>query len=167
MRFRLRPIPGTPAGDRVPDTEKRRVVSGVVRGPDGKRAAGVVVRWGHLLYSGAIQTETDAAGRFQFVVSDKANVLAILPRDFLPQFPQVAAGGNQKVDVTLRTGGTARGRVQDDSGKPIQDVQVVAVISSPYPRIGNLYWLTESAVRTNREGKFELKGVPEGRDSTS
>jgi beta-lactamase regulating signal transducer with metallopeptidase domain/uncharacterized GH25 family protein len=160
--FRLRPKPGTPAADRVPGAEKLRAVTGVVRGPDGKPAAGVVVRWGYEPYVGSTQTKTDAEGRFRLNVPDKANMVAVLPRAFPPQFPRVEAGGDQKVEVTLKAGGTARGRVLDDTGKPIPGVQVIAVTSSPDPRIGNPFWLSEAAVHTDAAGKFEVKGVPDG-----
>jgi hypothetical protein len=162
LNFRLRPMPGTPAGDRVPDAEKRRGVSGVISDPTGKPAAGVVVRWGYQPFVGAIQTATDADGHFRLVVPDKANKLAVLPREFLPQFPSVAAGGDHKVNITLRAGHIARGQVRDDAGKPIQGVRVVAQIPSPDPRLANSFWLTESAVVTTQDGKFEMKGVPAG-----
>jgi uncharacterized GH25 family protein len=124
--------------------------------------AGVVVRWGHEPNTGAIQTRTDAAGRFRLVVPDKANVLAVLPRAFQPEFPRVAVGGDREVEVTLRPGGSARGRVLDDTGKPIESVQVIAVVQCPDPAFCNPYWLTEAAVYTDAAGKFELKGIPGG-----
>jgi hypothetical protein len=160
LHFRLRPRPDTPAGARHPGAEKRRAVSGFVYRPDGKPAAGVVVRWGYMPYEGAEQTRTDAAGRFNLVVPDKGNQLAVLPRDFLPQFPGVPAGGGKEIEVKLKAGGTARGRVLDDTGKPIPGVQVVAVIPSPDPRVCNQFWLSESAVYTGADGRFEMKGVP-------
>jgi hypothetical protein len=101
-------------------------------------------------------------GRFQFTVPDKANLLAVLPRDLPPEFPSIAAGGDQKVEVTLRVGHIARGRIIDDTGKPIPNVQVIAVVPSPDSPVANPYWLTESAVHTDAEGKFVMTGVPEG-----
>jgi beta-lactamase regulating signal transducer with metallopeptidase domain len=162
VNFRLRPKPGTPAAERAPGAQKLREVSGIVRTPDGKPAAGVVVRWGADPFVDVAQTKTDAEGRFRLRAPDKAGQLAVLPRDFLPQFPSVMAGGNQTVEVTLKAGGTARGRVVDDAGKSIPGVRVIAVTSSPVPGVGNPYWLTEAAVHTDAEGKFVLKGVPEG-----
>jgi len=160
LNFRLRRKPADRPN--APDYEKLRVVSGAVRGPDGKPVAGVVVRWGYMPYVGAIQTKTDQKGRFRFTVPDKADLVAVLPREFAPEFLPVAAGGNQEVEVELRAGHTARGKVLDDTGKPIKDVDVIAVVSSPDPRIGNPFWLRESEVRTDGKGKFELKGVPDG-----
>ncbi len=162
LNFRLRPKPGTRPNVPMSDDEKRRLVSGIVRGPDAKPLAGVMVRWSYHPFGGDIQTRTDAAGRFRLTVPDEAGMLAVLPRDFTPEFPRVAAGGDKEVEVTLHTGHTARGRVLDDSGKPIQDVLVLAVIPSPTPGIGNPFWLTEAEVRTDAEGRFKLKGIPDG-----
>jgi beta-lactamase regulating signal transducer with metallopeptidase domain/uncharacterized GH25 family protein len=162
LDFRLRPAPGTPRGDFAPDAEKRRPVSGVIKGPDGKAAVGVLVRWGYQPHYGAIHTRTDAAGRFRLMVPDKADMLAVLPADCPPQFPRVAAGGKQEVEVKLRAGKTVRGRVRDDAGKPIPNVYVIALTGSPDPRLVNPFWLSESAAYTDAQGKFEVKGVPEG-----
>jgi uncharacterized GH25 family protein len=155
-----RPEPGSKSNAKASDDEKRRVVSGIVREPGGKPAAGVVVRWGYQPFVGAIQMRTEAEGRFRLTVPDKADMLAVLPREFPPQFPRVAAGGDQSIEVTLQAGLTARGRVVDDTGKPIKDVRVIAQVASPDPRIGNPFWLSEAAVRTDADGKFESKGVP-------
>jgi beta-lactamase regulating signal transducer with metallopeptidase domain len=161
LNFRLRPKPGTPGKKPAPDEEKRRSVSGVVRGLLGKPAVGVLVRWGYQPFTGAIETRTDAKGGFRLTVPDKADMLAVLPRDLLPQFPRVEAGGDQTVNITLQFGNEARGRVRDDTGKPIKGVQVIAVAPSPDPRIGNPYWLREADVRTDAEGKFHIKGLPD------
>jgi beta-lactamase regulating signal transducer with metallopeptidase domain len=161
VEFRLRPKPGTPSKSPAADEEKQRVVSGVVHGPVGKPVAGVLVRWGYQPYVGAIETRTDAEGRYRFKVPDKANMLAVLPREFKPLFPQVKAGGDQVVDLILEPGLRARGHVTDDTGKPIKDVQVITMTSSPDPAIGNPYWLSESAAYTDAAGKFEVKGIPD------
>jgi uncharacterized GH25 family protein len=161
VNFRLRPKPGTPAKAPAPGDDKQRFVSGIVRAPGGKPVAGVVVRWGYEHVVGAIQMKTDAKGRFRLTVPDVAGMVAVLPRDYPPEFPRVLAGGDKEVDVNLRFGNTARGRVVDDTGKPIKDVRVIAVVPSPNPGLANPYWLTEAVVRTDADGKFELKGVPD------
>ncbi len=166
VHFRLRPQPSDQkprvAKPQPPDEEKRRSVSGIVRGPDKKPLAGVLVRWGCQPYVDAIQTRTDKDGRFRLTVPDKANMLSILPKHFSPHFPRVEAGGDQKVEVQLRAGRTVRGQVLDEDGKPVKDVQAIAVVPSPDPRVGGTLWLTESAVRTDAAGQFEIQGVPDG-----
>jgi protocatechuate 3,4-dioxygenase beta subunit len=164
VEFRLRPNPNDAPNPGVParrDEEKRRTVSGTVRGPDSKPVQGVLVRWGYQPFVGAIETRTDAEGRFQFRVPDEDNMIAVLPREFPPDFPKVPAGGDQSINVTLQSGRTARGKVTDDTDKPIKDVTVMAVVPSPNPRIGNPYWLRESEVQTDADGRFQLKGIPD------
>src|SRR5262249_8571798 len=101
------------------EEEKRRVVRGIVRAPDHKGVAGVVIRWGYQPEVKAIQTRTDAEGRFKLTVPDKPDMLAVLPREFQPEFPNIPEGGDKEVEVELKAGHTARGRVVDDTGKPI------------------------------------------------
>jgi protocatechuate 3,4-dioxygenase beta subunit len=173
VNFRLRPQPignksgqnsasgySKPKSPNFQEEEKRRLVAGIVRGPDRKPVASVVVRWGYQPDTRAIQTRTDAEGRFKLSVPDKPDMLAVLPREFQPEFPDIPEGGDKEVEVELKAGHTARGRVVDDTGKPIKDVMVIAVVPSPDPRIGNPFWLSESEVRTDAKGKFEMKGVP-------
>lgn len=162
LDFRLRAAPGTPRGDFAPDAEKRRPVSGVVKGTDGKPAVGVLVRWGHPPFVGAIQARTDAEGRFRLLVPDKANLLAVLSPHHQPEFPSVAAGGKKEVEVKLRAGKTVRGTVRDDAGKPLRGVWVVAHIPAPGPGFNPDFSMSESSVHTDAQGKFEMKGVPEG-----
>jgi beta-lactamase regulating signal transducer with metallopeptidase domain/protocatechuate 3,4-dioxygenase beta subunit len=160
VNFRLRPKPEGRPKSNEPAEERRRFVSGVVRGPDAKPLAGITVRWGYQPYVDAIQMLTDADGRFRLSVPDRPGILAVLAREFTPEFPAVSAGDDQTVDVKLSAGHTARGHVVDDTGKPIKDVRVIAVIPSPDPRIGNPYWISESEARSDANGYFELKGVP-------
>jgi hypothetical protein len=161
VEFRLTPKPGG-QGLAAADEPKQRVVSGVVSDPDRKPLAGVLVRWGYQPTRGAIESRTDGEGRFQLTVPDKEEMLAVLPANYLPEFPAVKAGGDQVVKITLRHGAFALGRVVDDQGTPLRDVRVVAVTRSPDPRIGNQFWLTESDIRTDANGRFLIVGVPEG-----
>ncbi len=103
INFRLRRQPGRP-GVKAAEKDRQRTVSGAVRSPDAKPVAGVVVRWGHPGASDAPETRTDAAGRFALVVPDTPSILAVLPRDFTPEFPRVEAGSDKTVEVSLRQG---------------------------------------------------------------
>jgi hypothetical protein len=159
INFRLRPKPPDKPSGKADD--KRRIVKGVVRGPDMKPVADVVVRWGYMPYSNAIEARTDAQGRFQMTVPHEAGLLAVLPRELEPQVPEIMRGGDQEVEISLRRGHTVRGQVRDEDGKPIRNVQVIAVMPSPDPRVANPMWLRESSVLTDADGKFELRGMPE------
>jgi Protein of unknown function (DUF1416) len=166
LHFQLRPKPvdAKPGASPVPrsDDETQRTLSGIVRGPDNKPVAGVRVRWGYQPVADSIQTRTNAEGRFRLSVPNIENMLAVLPRDFTPEFMRIVAGGDRAVEFKLREGHTVRGWVLDEGGKPIKNVDVIAVIASPDVQIGNPYWLSEAAVRTDADGKFALKGIPDG-----
>jgi hypothetical protein len=160
VNFCLGPLDSLLPGDRL-FGEKGRVVSGSVRWPDGKPAARVLLSWPLNRIQGMIDTRTDTEGRFRFTVPDEDRTLAVLPRGFLPEFVAVAEGGDQKLEVKLRGGGhTVRGRVLDDLGNPIKDVLVIPHPQPPGDR-DELYTVAELTVRTNAEGKFEVKGVPD------
>jgi len=161
IHFRLKVNASKDLEQRLPVDEPRRTVSGTVRGPDMKPVADVVIRWGYQPFSDAIQSRTDSDGRFRLTVPNKANMLAVLPREFKPQFPRVSAGGDQTVDVDLEEGRTVQGKVLNEEGKPIKGVWVIAVAPSPEPRIGNPFWLSEASVHTDADGKFIIKGVPD------
>jgi beta-lactamase regulating signal transducer with metallopeptidase domain len=167
VHFQLRRLPadmkpGAAPAFLLPGDEKRRTVSGVVRGPDKKPVEGVLVRWGFALTFNAIETRTDAEGRFRLVVPAKVNLLAVLPRDYAPEFPSITANGDKTIDIPLQQGHTVHGRVLDDSNKPIQDVMATASVQSLDPQLHGSDWLRESAVHTDADGKFTLKGVPDG-----
>jgi hypothetical protein len=167
VHFQLRPQPADPKpgaapAPKLPGDETRRTVSGVVRGPDKKPVEGVLVRWGFLESFDPIQARTDAEGRFRLVVPAKENLLAVLPRDYAPEFPSIAANGDKTIEIALQQGHTVRGRVLDDSRKPIQNVLAATTMPSLDPGIHGNYWLLESAVHTDADGKFTLKGVPDG-----
>jgi protocatechuate 3,4-dioxygenase beta subunit len=148
----VRPNPPAPA-------EKSRVVSGVVRGPDGKPVARVLLSWPREPGAFPSETRTDAEGRFRITVPDRDGVLRVLPRSFQPDFLPLA-GGERKLEVKLRAGHTVRGRVLDDLGNPLKNVQVLPV--APPGLQVHIDFLSEAAVRTDADGKFELKGVPDG-----
>src|SRR5262249_7946678 len=129
--FRLSPRPpATPTGKA---DDKRRVVKGIVRGADMKPVADIVVRCGYMPYVDAIEVRTDAQGKFQMTVPDEAGLLAVLPRELEPYVPEIARGGDRDIDITLQRGHMVRGRVRDEDGKPIGNVQVIAVVPSPDP----------------------------------
>lgn len=161
LHFRLKKKPVGKPDPQAPTDERRRVVSGTVRGPDRLPVADVVVRWGYQPTGDAIQVRTGADGKFALTVPDAKNMLAVLSKAYLPQFPKIDAAGDQGIDLELQEGHTVRGTVTDDVGKPIEDVQVLALTRSPDPTIGNPFWLSEAGVRTDAHGRFAVRGVPD------
>ncbi len=165
--FQLRPKaadpkPGAASAAKSPDNENRRTVSGVVRGPDKEPVEGVLVRWGVANIFDPIQARTNAKGRFRLIAPAKENRLAVLPRDYTPEFPSIAAGGDKTIKIALQQGRTVRGHVVDDNHNPIQNVLVAATIPSRDPNLHGNSWLLEAAVYTDAAGRFTLKGVPDG-----
>ncbi|HYV37730.1 MAG TPA: carboxypeptidase-like regulatory domain-containing protein, partial [Gemmataceae bacterium] len=159
LNIQLRPKSGSTNDSKLLDTKKWRTVSGVVHGPDGKPAADVAIRWDcKPLHADSLQTATDKDGKFRFVVHDEVGMLAVLPRDYLVQFPAVPAGGDKTVDVKLAPGHVVRGRIRDDNGKPVAGVWVLPTIRGPNDYS---FPLDETSARTNDEGKFVVKGVPD------
>jgi hypothetical protein len=67
-----------------------------------------------------------------------------------------------EVEVKLRDGKAVRGQVRDDAGKPLRHVRVVAQIPAPGPGFNPEFTMSESAVHTDEQGRFEMRGVPEG-----
>jgi protocatechuate 3,4-dioxygenase beta subunit len=147
MNFRLRPLPPEKPGGK---DDKRRVVKGVVLGPNSVPQPGIRLRWGQMPYTEAPRTITDDAGRFSLTVPDEANTLVVIPRLYMLNYEQVATGGDKEVVVRLKAGNTLRGRVIDEAGQPIKDVHVV---------LSNNTW--DKYTQSGTDGKFELPGVPE------
>jgi hypothetical protein len=169
LDFALKPDPdkapaqaaARPDSDAVP----RRLVTGIVTGPDGAPIAGALVRWGIHQFDGLPETTTDAEGRFRLarVPTGEGMFTVVATRSGLaPAFVPVAAGAEAAdVAVKLHPGQSVRGRVASQSTeKPIADVMVIPVIASPNPNLCNPLWLREHQTRTDAEGTFEISGLP-------
>lgn len=163
LQFVLRPDPAKdPRAKASAKTADRRSVSGVVVGPDGKPVGKATVRWGVKVDSRRhSETTTDEQGAFRLDgLADAPEFLSVLASGLTPSFPVVDAGGNRFLRVELQPGATVRGRVQDASGAPIGDVQVLPQADHPNDKSRFVY-LFEQAARTDRDGRFTLTGMPE------
>ena len=165
VNFTLRPDPtkGSSAKKAVAAAD-RRTVSGTIVGPDGKPVASAVVRWGLLVSSDSVpETKTDARGAFRLEgVPDMADILSVMAKGLAPDFPRIAAGGDQQVKVEMKAGATIRGRVVDDGGHPIEGARVVPQVKNPRPNWAGFVYLDELQATTDRDGRFTLEGMPEG-----
>jgi hypothetical protein len=110
---------------------------------------------------GTPETRTDAQGRFVLTVPAKAKVLAVLPREFRPEFRSIAAAGDQSLEIVLREGHTARGRVMDEDGRPVKGVDVTPSIQFLDGQVTAFMPLMEQSAVTDEKGRFVVKGVPE------
>ncbi len=148
-----------------PQAESRRDVAGTVTLPGGRPAARAVVRWGAVDESRSLETQTDGEGRFRLTgVPDENGALVVIApggTESAPAFPPVERGGNRDIAVTLEPGETARGRVLDEAGAPLEGVSVVPVVTFADPRVGLSAWLEERSATTDAQGRFSLEGLPE------
>src|SRR5262249_10595223 len=128
LSFRLRPKPGTVDNARLPADQRWRTISGTIQTPEKKPVSRAVVRWGYLW---PIETTSDVNGRFRLAAPANTGVLAIVPRGFPPAFRDIAAGGDQNVEIKLESGHRVRGRVVDEKGKSLAGVQVLPTIGCP------------------------------------
>ena len=85
-----------------------------------------------------------------------------MAKGLAPSFPMIEAGGDRQVTVELKPGATIKGRVVDDAGAPIEECSVIASINNPKPNWGGFVYLDELLVKTDRDGRFTLEGMPEG-----
>ncbi len=144
---------------------KFRAVTGTVRGPGAGPIAGAVVRWGPEQDAQTVSTRTGADGRFRLAhVPDQEALVAVFAVGFwsslAPAFPLVQGHGDQDLQVSLVAGRSAQGVVRDDLGQPLEGVSVIPQIPSPDPNWGPMVWLEELGAKTDREGRFELFGLP-------
>jgi uncharacterized GH25 family protein len=138
----------------------RRDVSGIVTA-DGRPVEDALVRWGVDAVVGALETRTDARGRFQLrQVPEAESALAVIAPHRVPAFPVVPAGGDREVNVNLERGQTLRGRVSDDKGTPLEGVTVLPGVPTPHSRMRNGLALWEFVATTDARGQFAVEGMP-------
>jgi hypothetical protein len=98
--------------------------------------------------------QTDAQGRFRLpgLADGEFNIL-VRANNFAPAFARGVTSGTMDVKFVMTPGGSIAGSVVDASGNGLQNVRLNLNLEDGL-WIGN--------ARTNQEGKFEFKNVPEG-----
>ncbi len=130
-------------------------VTGTVRGPDGRPAAGVIVASKPVCEGGA---PTDEEGRFKVTwrQSSSIQVVLVLARDPKRNLAGLARVKDQEqpVDVTLSPAFVVRGRITDPNGKGIPTATVSLKASMPR-------WITSvaPAVLTDANGFYEARAI--------
>ena len=167
LNFRLKRDPDRQAqqsGGPSPKADSGRDVAGTVTLPGGRPAANAIVRWVWTNDSDSRETQTDGEGRFRLKgMPDGDGFLAVIPpggTGTAPALAPVPRGGNREIAVALGPGESAKGRVLDDAGNPIEGVSVVPFLPYPDPRFGLQIWLAERTARTDAQGRFALEGLP-------
>jgi hypothetical protein len=108
-------------------------------------------------------TVQDAEGVFVLdTVAEGEYAVEIVSADFMPEAisPVKVSGGNvtEVGTVRLRRGGSIVGTVVDASADPVPGATIQAV--APGLRI---YWMEENAVSSDRQGRFRLQGLTDGK----
>ena len=107
---------------------------------------------------------TDAEGRYKLedLPPGAYRVTAELPAHLSaeggPQAAEVGARGCAEINFYTAADGRITGRVLDDAGRPLPEVKIDLILQDgPDISLQGLYALTD------KEGNYELKGVPAGR----
>jgi uncharacterized GH25 family protein len=150
-----------------------RPVTGVVKTPDGKPAAGVKVlaysvtnkrKEGQFEYGSFADTKTDAEGKFRLpLVTPGWAVVWVLPEEYVPTTHVVKDRRGDLGTFTLQTGPRLKGRVFDAKGNPLAGVIVNAESRDRNDEITEPVAdsINRSAV-TNDRGEFEMNPLPPG-----
>jgi hypothetical protein len=122
------------------------------------------------------EATTDQAGRYEF--SDIAAGLYLLgaqSRGYLMALYGSPGGPSQRalspvaleagehlnrIDLALTPGGSVRGRVVDEAGRPLGDARVIAVTSQDAGV--RMYPVLAAPTPTDDDGRYTIEGVPEG-----
>ena len=159
------PRPSPAAARPVPKPTPAPVLSGSVRGPDGKPVAGAVIIYRSLGAPGrelAAMTKTDAEGRFRADLKTAGPVYVRVTAMGLAgrSFDKVQPGS--PLAATLDRGQVIQGLVRDSAGEPLTQVRVVA---SPSLGVAVSGWdtgLQSIETKTDARGAFRIEGVGAG-----
>ena len=140
-------------------------ITGVVLDPSGKPAPGLKVSLASAFNSGAPEVRTDASGRYELpwsgqrfpgretapclIVRDPARNLAVA---------EEIEEGATSLDLHLKAGLVLTGRVEDPGGKPLANASVQVFVQSANMTSP----LDDRPVKTDAEGRFEIKCLPAG-----
>ena len=159
------PRPSPAAARPMPKPAPAPVLSGSVRGPDGKPVEGAVIIYRSLGAPGrelAAMTKTDADGRFRADLKTAGPVYVRVSAKGLAarSFEKVQPGS--PLAVALDRGQTIQGLVRDSAGEPLAQATVVA---SPSFGVATSGWDagTQSIeTRTDARGAFRIEGIGPG-----
>lgn len=139
-----------------------RTIEGIVKTPAGRPVSGAAVRWyTDYRQRRRCETKTDVRGHFTLGrATDEIGYLEVTAKGHAPAYEAVLQQGNLRGDITLDSGRTVRGRVQDSIGKPMEGVMIVPVAAAnPEPACVEP-WVWQLHTLTDKNGWFELKNLP-------
>jgi len=126
-------------------------LTGTVLDPDNKPVAGANVSRGDRRNGNTSAATTDADGHFTFdKIKPEPTELTVTSSKFAPE--AVTANPSKPVEIKLAPGNTIKGKVTDDSGKPLASVR----LSVSQWRGRGLNWNT----LTNAQGEYTWNSAP-------
>lgn len=138
--------PGHPLGGTVTDEKGAPVAKARVIVARGQEWVPGLDKW---------VADTEADGKYRVEGLPAGPVTIYLLRAGMPLLQVGYAGipDTDRFDIRLRPGGTIRGTVTGEDGKPVEGAEVIAAMQNN--------WSPVSA-KTTAEGKYELKDLPAG-----
>jgi protocatechuate 3,4-dioxygenase beta subunit len=146
------------------ELEPAKVIAGRVFDADRRGVPGVLVE--ALSQTGAIgcQALAKSGARGEFLLEGLAEglyTLRVEATNYDASPLQRVEAGDTNVELELFELGAVRGRVVDSAGEPLSNFHVKARVAN---EVGEAYGsvVAQKAIKGASEGRFELKGVPEG-----
>ena len=141
-----------------PATDDGLKVAGVVRDQEGKVVEGAVLQ----VFSAGNRVTSDSQGRFDarwrrsMVHTEQEPYLMAwhIRRNLTAAI--IIDESSDEIEVTLKPGIVLTGQVTDNSGKPIQNAGVLAVV-----RLGRWSSIIGETIRTNANGRFVVYALPQ------
>lgn len=142
-------------------------LEGDVRGPDGRPVRGAEVSYGFSQCTrGYRTTRTESSGRFRLngLRGLDEEHLVVQAKGLAPAYQMVRPGRGGHVapfSFRLDPGKVIEGRVVDRAGRPIAGVWISPRIHDP--ELYGWQYLTASGLNTDRQGRFRLDSLPDGK----
>ncbi len=142
-----------------------RDVSGKVVDPEGNPIVNAIIRWGATDYE-EVRREQRSSEQGNFKLSqvpDRDGFITVIAENMSPEFVEIRKGITRKIKISLSKGFKVGAKVVDTNGEPVEGVRVVPLIQSPDRSLMNPLWLSELATETDKEGSFQITGLPSDR----
>jgi protocatechuate 3,4-dioxygenase beta subunit len=167
---------GLPPRDQTPRTGNSRIAGRVVDATTGRPIRRAAVRVTSPALGPPRTTLTDANGSYEFTnlpagpyqaTASKTNYVQASygqtrVQEVMRPFPLADKQSLERIDFALPRGGVIAGRVVDEFGEPVTDVQVAPMRNQYSPTGGRRPQMSGRSVVTNDIGEFRLYGLTPG-----
>ncbi|MEQ1894515.1 MAG: carboxypeptidase regulatory-like domain-containing protein, partial [Planctomycetota bacterium] len=149
-------------------------VNGLVVESDGRPVAGAEIFANHRNWTGHVVARSDEEGRFHVRSLAEKSCCLSARQAMHPPTPQQRLEGGSGYTYQVRlvfagTGGALEGTVWDDAGLPIARAQILAGGEDQFlhgfklAEGGDAYPAASQLVRSDEQGRYEVRGLPAGR----